>query len=71
MYRYYCPEYCLSNGGNDSDGRPLGYPFRSEYLLQTLMIRIQRERRDREVLLAQTAQQAEAAGRTAFCDYTI
>ena len=66
MYRCYCPEYCLSNGGNDSDGRPLGLPFHSEYLLQTHMIRIQCEHCDQEVLLAQTAQQAEAVGTQLF-----
>ena len=44
----------------------MGLPFHSEYLLQTHTIRIQHERHDREVLLAQTAQQAEAAGAQLF-----
>ena len=60
MYRCYCPEHCLLKGGNDSDGRPLGFPFRSEYQLQTHTLRVQRERRDREVLSARTVQQAQA-----------
>ena len=59
----------MSNGGNDSDGQPLGPPFCSEYLLETHTLCIQHECRDQEVLLAQTAQQAqetEAAGAQLF-----
>ena len=66
MYRCYCPGYCLLNGGNNSDGQPLGLPFCSEYLLQTHTIHIQHEHCDQEVLLAQMAQQAEAASAQLF-----
>lgn len=71
MNRCYCPEECLSKGGTDSDGRPLGYAFATAHLLRTHQIRIKRERLERKVLEDRIAHQnqaqaVEAAGAQLF-----
>lgn len=60
MHRCYCPEQCLTSGGNDSEGRPLGVAFRKKHMLQSHQLRVQRERQAREAEVAHAEHQAQA-----------
>ena len=59
MNRCYCLEYCLPQGGTNSDGQPLGVSFSKKQFLQSHELHLQRERQARWTVAAQ-AQQAQA-----------
>ena len=65
MNRCYCLEYCLPQGGIDSDGQPLGVSFSKKQFLQSHELRLQRERQARRTVAAQ-AQELEALGAQLF-----
>ena len=66
MIRCYCPEYCLLEGGNDSDGRPSGVTF-TKSTLQSHKTRLQRERLAQQAVAQQVQARAlEVAGAQLF-----